>query len=100
SGSLTEIIIDSIYHNEVNENSENKRIIQVIYQKCPNVKYIKHTFSNSNFKELEELLINCQYLSVLHIISIRSCWSNIFEILAKSSPTNLTNFTFSDSCVE
>ncbi|CAG8623212.1 11313_t:CDS:2 [Rhizophagus irregularis] len=67
SGLLTEIRIDGISHNEIN----NKRIIQAIYQYCPNLKYLKIVFRYNVF--------DIDYL---------------FEILAKSSPINLFKFKF------
>ena len=62
SGCLTEINVSHIYHEEV----DNKRIIQAIYQKCPNLKYLRLVLRNNNISELENLLI--QYLNGLHFI--------------------------------
>ncbi|RIA80295.1 hypothetical protein C1645_838951 [Glomus cerebriforme] len=56
SGSLIEIKIYYYGYNIDNEN--NKRIIQAIYQNCPNLKYLKLLIRNSNIVELEQLLIN------------------------------------------
>jgi hypothetical protein len=39
NGYLTEINISHTWHEEI----DNKRIIQAIYQKCPNLKYLKLT---------------------------------------------------------
>ena len=54
-------------------------------------------FRNCNILELEKLLNNCQYLKVLFILICDSefDWNNLFEILAKSSPTTLFKFKFS-----
>ena len=41
----------------------DRRIFQVIYQNCPNLKYFRKLIYNSDLKELENLLINCQCLS-------------------------------------
>ncbi|CAG8610245.1 19368_t:CDS:2 [Rhizophagus irregularis] len=46
--------------------------VEAIYRNCPNLKYLKLLFRNSNILELENLLINCQGL-----------------ILTKSSPISL-----------
>ncbi|RIA99782.1 hypothetical protein C1645_811153 [Glomus cerebriforme] len=96
SGYLTVIKINNGDHN----NIENKRIIQVIYQNCPKLKSLKLAFMNSNILELEQLLINCQYLYELHFVEysllIRDGinWDNVFEILTKSSPASLFEFIF------
>ena len=58
-GHLTEIKIG--YAN--NEEIDNKKIIRAIYQNCPNLKYLKLLFKSSDLLELENLLINCQYLN-------------------------------------
>ncbi|RIA92252.1 hypothetical protein C1645_820935 [Glomus cerebriforme] len=95
NGCLIEIKIDYIPHNE----NDNKRIIQTIYQNCPNLKYLKLLFRNSNNLELEKLLINCQYLSGLYIIinnmEDEFDWDYLFKILTKSSPISLFKFKFS-----
>ncbi|POG83067.1 hypothetical protein GLOIN_2v1492656, partial [Rhizophagus irregularis DAOM 181602=DAOM 197198] len=97
SGYLTEIKIDRIRHDVIN----NKRIIQSIYLNCPMLKYLKLLFINSNFLELENLLISCQYLKGLYIIFedvwvsyVMIDWNHLFEILTKSSPTGLFKFKF------
>ncbi|RIA81213.1 hypothetical protein C1645_881731 [Glomus cerebriforme] len=97
-GYLNEIKIEGIRHDEIN----NKRIIQAIYQNCPNLKYLKLLFINSNILELEKLLIKCQYLKGLYIIFedvwvnyyVRINWDYLFKILTKSSPTSLFKFKF------
>ncbi len=93
SGYLTEIKIDYILHNEI----DNKRIVQAIYQNCPDLKYLKLAFRNRNILELENLLINCQHLSLLYILvndASNFDWDNLFKILAESSPTSLFKFRF------
>ncbi|RIA84522.1 hypothetical protein C1645_832120 [Glomus cerebriforme] len=78
------------------QNDSNKRNIQAIYQNCPKLKYLKMEFLNYNMLELENLLINCQYLNGL-FIRIREKefdWNKLFEILTKLSPTNLYKFKF------
>ncbi|RIA88657.1 hypothetical protein C1645_877231 [Glomus cerebriforme] len=96
-GYLTEINIEMVCHDEIN----NKRIIQAIYQNCLNLKYLKLLFKNNNIVELEKLLIKCQYLDGLCIIfednwdyNIIVDWDYFFKVLIKSSPTNLYKFKF------
>jgi hypothetical protein len=94
SGHLIEIKIDHIPHEEI----DNKRIIQAIYQNCPNLRYLKLMLRNRNILELKNLLVNCQQLSGLFIISNMVDtfgWDNLFEILAETSPTSLFRFKFS-----
>jgi hypothetical protein len=102
-GYLSEINIDYVSHDEIN----NKRIIQAIYQNCINLKYLKLVIRNSNILELDKLLINCQYLNGLYILvnnmfdsfnkehNDRAIdWDHLFEVLAKSSPNCLFKFKF------
>ncbi|GBC03365.1 hypothetical protein RclHR1_05090012 [Rhizophagus clarus] len=93
SGYLSEIKIDYIGHDEIN----NKRIIRVIYQNCPNLQYLNLMFRKSNIIELENLLINCQYLNGLFFIIDSDDtinWDKLFEILSKFSPNGLFKFKF------
>ncbi|GBB98585.1 hypothetical protein RclHR1_03270008 [Rhizophagus clarus] len=94
SGQLIEIKIDHIPHEEI----DNKRIIQAIYTNCPNLRYLKLMLRNKNIIELKNLLVNCQHLSGLFIISNMVDtfdWDNLFEILTETSPTSLFKFKFS-----
>jgi hypothetical protein len=95
SGYLIEIKIDDTNHDEIN----NKRIIRAIYQNCPKLKYLKLLIRNSNIFELDKLLINCQYLNGLYILTdyIDNVfyWDYLFEILTTSSPLSLYKFKFS-----
>jgi hypothetical protein len=98
--SLIEIKIDCVLHTEI----DNERIIQIIYQKCPNLKYLKLMVKNRNIVELKKLLINCQFLNRLYIIIDNTTywddgdhkfnWDYLFEILVSSSPSNLFTFKF------
>ncbi|RIA84519.1 hypothetical protein C1645_879876 [Glomus cerebriforme] len=91
SGQLIEIKIEYPPHSNIN----NKRIIQAIYQNCPNLEYLQLFIRNSNILELEKLLINCQYLNGLYIhISNMTDVDRLFEIITKSSPANLFKFKF------
>ncbi|RGB38705.1 hypothetical protein C1646_755411 [Rhizophagus diaphanus] len=92
SKSLIEINIDNIFHYRY----DNRRIIQAISENCPNLKFLKIVFRNFSSSELEKLLINCQYLSVLYIITceISFDWNNLFRILTRSSPISLFKFRF------
>ncbi|GBB99917.1 hypothetical protein RclHR1_03680012 [Rhizophagus clarus] len=95
-GSLIEINIDDSRHNKVN----NKRVLQAIYKNCPNLKYLKILLKNSNFVELNKLLINCKRLEGLYILENSQGdneffdWEILFETLTKSSPSNLFKFKF------
>ena len=71
-----------------------KRIIHAIYQNCPNLIYLKLSFQNNGILELDQLLTNCQYLDGLYHIIESSNWDNLFDILTKSSPTNLFKLRF------
>ncbi|GBC10709.1 hypothetical protein RclHR1_09840005 [Rhizophagus clarus] len=76
----------------------NKSLIQAIYRNCPNLKYLKLFFEIINISELKNLLINCQYLNGLVIITDilenKFDWDNLFDILAKLSPKSLYKFKF------
>ncbi|PKK59061.1 hypothetical protein RhiirC2_795374 [Rhizophagus irregularis] len=104
-GYLIEIKIDSTYHNIV----DNKRIIQVIYEKCPNLIFLKSVLRNNNILEFENLLVNCQNLTGLYILTNEANlfiddysfsvdrtfdWDKLFEILNLSSPISLFKFKF------
>ncbi|CAB4407617.1 unnamed protein product [Rhizophagus irregularis] len=95
SGSLIEINIDYISHSQ----NSNKRIIQAIYQNCPNLMYLKILLKNNSNLELENLLINCPRLDGLYLIIsnfiIKFNWVSLFTILAKLSPNCLFKFKFS-----
>jgi len=96
SGSLIEV---QLYYED-RDDINNERIIQAIYQNCPNLKHLQVMLLNSNILELEKLLIKCQYLNVLYLICLtpnNSDWDNLFEVLVRSSPTNLFKFKFSCS---
>jgi hypothetical protein len=92
SGYLIEIKIDYVSHNDV----DNKKFIQVIYQNCPNLIYLKSVLRNSNILEFENLLVNCQYLFGLYIMTSDNTFDcdKLFEILIRSSPTSLFRFKF------
>ncbi|GES90041.1 hypothetical protein GLOIN_2v1877952 [Rhizophagus clarus] len=92
NGSLTEIS----FYNLTHRANDIKIIIETIYQSCPNLKYLKLKLINENLLELEQLLINCQYLNGLHFIinNDRIYWYKLFKMLTISSPTSLFKFKF------
>jgi hypothetical protein len=94
NGYLNEINISYMRQYEF----DSKCIIQAIYQNCPNLKYLKLLFRSGSISELEKLLIKCQYLDGLFLIIDKNFhsndWDYLFEVLAKSSPTNLFKFKF------
>ncbi|POG74029.1 hypothetical protein GLOIN_2v1873941 [Rhizophagus irregularis DAOM 181602=DAOM 197198] len=94
-GHLT--VIDITYNG-----IDNERLIQAIYQNCPNLRYLKISLmnnTNSLISEFENLLINCKLLIELIIeiydryINLFS-WDKLFIILAKSAPIGLFKFKF------
>ncbi|GBC10557.1 hypothetical protein RclHR1_09710008 [Rhizophagus clarus] len=93
-GYLTEI---SILYEGVND----KNLIPIIYQNCPNLRYLKLSLSARNITEFENLLIKCQFLNGLvidiydHIVKFD--WVKLFKILIKSSPISLVKFKFSSN---
>ncbi len=76
NGSLIEIKIN---HFDIDDG----KIIQVIYQNCPKLKYLKLPFENSNILKLENLLINCNnlqsdlYVPILYV-PIIACTDKFF----------------------
>ncbi|CAB4435054.1 unnamed protein product [Rhizophagus irregularis] len=94
NGQLTEI---SFTYCTGNKYIEDKHIIQVIYQNCPNLKYLKTGLGDiRDILELENLLINCQYLDGLYLTNYINSFNfdNLFEILANLSPISLFKFKF------
>ncbi|RGB43409.1 hypothetical protein C1646_809304 [Rhizophagus diaphanus] len=90
-GYLTEI--DITY-----EDVDDKRLIQTIYQNCPNLRYLRISLmnhTNSLISEFENLSIHCKLLNEL-IIEIYDdfSWDKLFIILAKSAPIGLFKFKF------
>ncbi|RIA84311.1 hypothetical protein C1645_832460 [Glomus cerebriforme] len=83
------------YLTEIKLEFNDKYIIQAIYQNCPKLKYLKLLFNNSFVSELENLLINCQYLDGLFInFGSKINWSYFFKILVNLSPISLFKFKF------
>ncbi|GBC18910.2 hypothetical protein GLOIN_2v1878750 [Rhizophagus irregularis DAOM 181602=DAOM 197198] len=64
-GKLCEISINSLRYNDFNY----EELIQVIIKNCLNLKYLTLVFRNGDIMELEKLLINCQYLNGLIIVT-------------------------------
>ncbi|PKK71477.1 hypothetical protein RhiirC2_778369 [Rhizophagus irregularis] len=80
NGSRNKLSIENMIHNEI----ENKIIIKAIYQNCSNLIYLKLLLISENILELEQLLINCQYLIGLYFINKNIFdWDKLFEILFK-----------------
>ncbi|RGB43454.1 hypothetical protein C1646_737978 [Rhizophagus diaphanus] len=100
SGVPVEILADMIDNSgghlvEINIKETNDRLIQSIYQKCKNLKYLELSIENKNLLEFENLLINCKYLCGLVIDNDSSIDINsLFEILCNSSPVGLYKFKF------
>jgi hypothetical protein len=95
------IEINILYHYIVDYG----RLIQAIYQYCPNLSYLRLSLFNADILEFENLLINCEFLNKLEVISTYNGsikWDKLFEILTESSPISLFkfSFTFCDSSWE
>ncbi|CAG8579642.1 uncharacterized protein OCT59_027105 [Rhizophagus irregularis] len=91
-GNLIEISIIYQYHQY--NPDDNGKLIQKIYQKCPNLKFLELTLYKENITEFKNLLINCQSLISLEIIDHTIKWNKLFEVL-KFSPISLFKFKFS-----
>ncbi|GBC04754.1 hypothetical protein RclHR1_05850003 [Rhizophagus clarus] len=92
---LIEIKIGCVNFDEIG----NKKLIQAIYLKCPNIRYLTLLIRNCNILELEMLLISCQHLNGLYILinnndDLSFDWNKLFEVLTKSSPTSLFKIKF------
>ncbi|GBB88030.1 hypothetical protein RclHR1_14550004 [Rhizophagus clarus] len=79
--------------NDLNRAENDKKLIQKIYQNCPNLNYLKLRLSDNEFSEFENLLINCQSLIGLEIVGYNTEWDRFFKIL-KFSQINLFKFKF------
>ncbi|PKY60454.1 hypothetical protein RhiirA4_484173 [Rhizophagus irregularis] len=89
-GHLSEICLDyDDYH-------DNEKIIQAIYQNCSNLQYLKLSCEiGSLISELENVLINCQFLNELVIDAPNnSDMDKLFILLTKFSPITLFKFEF------
>ncbi|RIA84307.1 hypothetical protein C1645_832457 [Glomus cerebriforme] len=95
SKELNEIKVESLESTfiEISETYDIK-LIQAIYQNCPNIKYLKIPLSNKCNLELENLLIKCQNLEGLYLILREEKCEELLETLAKSSPNSLFKFKF------
>lgn len=77
------------------KGADTGRLIQAIYQNCPNLRYLKTPIKNCNFPEFKRLLINCQDLNGLIIIDEKRLnYEELFNILTESSPKSLFKFKF------
>ncbi|RGB29526.1 hypothetical protein C1646_766498 [Rhizophagus diaphanus] len=77
------------------EGADTGKLIQAIYQNCPNLRYLKIPIKNCNLPEFERLLTNCQDLNGLIISDVRSLnFEELFNILTESSPKSLFKFKF------
>ncbi|PKC07017.1 hypothetical protein RhiirA5_500954 [Rhizophagus irregularis] len=84
-----------ISHDSLKEIDEIRRLTQTIYQNCPNLRYIKLPIKDYTLTEFERLLANSQYLDGLVIDYERGFdYKDVFEILTRSSPLNLSKFKF------
>ncbi|PKY47543.1 hypothetical protein RhiirA4_462759 [Rhizophagus irregularis] len=77
------------------KGADTGRLIQAIYQNCPNLRYLETPIKNCNFPEFKRLLTNCQDLNGLIIIDEKRLnYEELFSILTESSPKSLFKFKF------
>ncbi|PKK73883.1 hypothetical protein RhiirC2_775475 [Rhizophagus irregularis] len=77
------------------KGADTGRLIQAIYQNCPNLRYLKTPIKNCNLPEFKRLLTNCQELNGLIIIDEKRLnYEELFNILTESSPKSLFKFKF------
>ncbi|CAI2163998.1 14802_t:CDS:1 [Funneliformis geosporum] len=84
--------------NDMNERIDHENFIKIIYHHCPNIKFINILIhENKNLFELEQLLLNCQYLEGIVIESPpiyrsqneRINGNELLEIITRSAPIGL-----------
>ncbi|CAB5186015.1 uncharacterized protein OCT59_027250 [Rhizophagus irregularis] len=79
--------------NFISDSDYNRRLIQAIYQNCPNLRYLNMPIKEQNIPEFEMLLINCQNLDELIFkYELPFNYRNLFKILVRSSPISLYKF--------
>jgi hypothetical protein len=85
----------SIRYDRFSEINDIRMLIQTIYQNCRILRYIKVPIKDEILTEFERLLVSSQYLNGLVIDNeIGFNYKSIFEILIRSSPSNLFKFKF------
>ncbi|GBB88580.1 hypothetical protein RclHR1_15110003 [Rhizophagus clarus] len=96
-GFLVEIIV-------IFQGIDGERLLQAIYQNCPNLNYLTFSLYDKDILSFENLLINCQFLAGLKVIGMYDYryksefnWNKLFEILTRSAPVNLFRFKFSNN---
>ncbi|CAG8648253.1 10602_t:CDS:2 [Funneliformis caledonium] len=84
--------------NDMHEKIDHENFIKIIYQHCPNIKLINILIhENKNLLELEQLLLNCQYLEGIVIesppiyrsLDERINGNELLEIITRSAPIGL-----------
>lgn len=73
---------------------QSRNFIQIIYQNCPYLKYVKFLLKGQYFEEIEQLLISCKYLEGLcidvdHQINNYLNGDELLNILIKFAPNSL-----------
>ncbi|RGB43450.1 hypothetical protein C1646_749848 [Rhizophagus diaphanus] len=91
NGHLHEV---TLCHNGIVSDADyNRRLIQAIYQYCPNLRYLSMPIKEQNIPEFERLLINCQNLNgLIFEYEMHFKYKSLFEILIRSSPISLYKF--------
>ncbi|CAB4460321.1 unnamed protein product [Rhizophagus irregularis] len=108
-GHIRKILLKYSYYYYEDEDEDNFDedfiiLIRSIYENCPLIEYLSIPFSASKerFIEFENLLIRCQKLKSILLISSRygrklENGDEILKILIRSSSKNLREFRFFDS---
>ncbi|CAG8705440.1 uncharacterized protein OCT59_016097 [Rhizophagus irregularis] len=92
-------ILLEIKISDISFEVHTKKLIQAIYNNCPNLQYLELIINDDDILELENLLINCRHLDglILNVFNINTDemgWDRLFEILIKRASKNLFKFKF------
>ncbi|PKY53794.1 hypothetical protein RhiirA4_409340 [Rhizophagus irregularis] len=79
----------------LHQTEDDGKLIQKIYQNCPKLNYLRLSLYNSDISEFQNLLKSCQFLIGIEIVDVSVEWNELFDVLAKFSPTSLFKFKFS-----
>ncbi|PKC08321.1 hypothetical protein RhiirA5_417055 [Rhizophagus irregularis] len=85
---------NNICYSTVELVDQSRNFIQIIYQNCPYLKYVKFSLKGQYFEEIKQLLINCKFLEGLYIdvdkqINNYLNGDELLDILIKFAPNSL-----------
>ncbi|RIA99407.1 hypothetical protein C1645_811429 [Glomus cerebriforme] len=88
-----------IENMKIDSKDDFRQFIQIIFQYCPNLKYVKIVLMEQDLENFKKLLINCEYLEGIYIEiggQYSITWPNyrLFDILIKYSPITLYKIQF------